>query len=170
MVDHNKPWLSIEAQIDKLASRGIDVGASNEASDLLRAIGYYRLTGYLYPFRRSEHYADREGKTRVRVLSEYLPGTSLHHAAQIIDFDRALRILVLDGIERIEVSLGGCPRGIPHQTRLPEVCRIRVCVERVAPVCGDEQANCSGHGRRDRAPSARMSTVETASTRKALDL
>ena len=105
MVEYSKPWLPIDAQIDKLASRGIDVGASNEAADLLRAVGYYRLTGYLYPFRRSERYEDDEGKTRVRVLSEYLPGTSLHHAAQIIDFDRALRMLVLDGIERIEVSL-----------------------------------------------------------------
>lgn len=105
MVEYNKPWLPIDAQIDKLASRGIDVGARNEAADLLRTVGYYRLTGHLYPFRRSERFADHEGKTRVRVLNEYLPGTSLHHAAQIIDFDRALRMLVLDGIERIEVSL-----------------------------------------------------------------
>lgn len=105
MVEYSKPWLPISAQVDKLASRGVDVGTGNEAADLLRAIGYYRLTGYLYPFRRSERYADDEGKTRIRVLNDYLPGTSLHHAAQIIDFDRALRMLVLDGIERIEVSL-----------------------------------------------------------------
>lgn len=105
MVEYSKPWLPVEAQIEKLAARGVDIGDSAAAADLLRAIGYYRLTGYLYPFRRSEHYEDDTGRTRIRVLSEYLPGTSLHHAAQIIDFDRALRMLVLDGIERVEVSL-----------------------------------------------------------------
>jgi len=105
MVEYDKPWLPIDAQIDLLASRGIDVGVRNDAADFLRTVGYYRLTGYLYPFRCSERYQDHEGKTRVRLLKDYLPGTSLHHAGQIIDFDRALRLLVLDGIERIEVSL-----------------------------------------------------------------
>ncbi len=105
MVEYNKPWLSIDAQINKLAGRGIDIGAADQAADLLRAVGYYRLTGYLYPFRRSERYDDPDGQKRLRVLSEYVPGTSLSHAARIIDFDRALRMLVLDGVERIEVSL-----------------------------------------------------------------
>lgn len=105
MVDYSKPWLPVDAQIDQLASRGVDVGATPEAGQLLRAIGYYRLTGYLYPFRTSERYEDDDGKTRIRVLSDYRPGTSLAHAAQLIDFDRALRMLVMDGVERIEVSL-----------------------------------------------------------------
>jgi abortive infection bacteriophage resistance protein len=105
MVEYSKPWLHVDAQIEKLATRGVDVGDPGEAADLLRAVGYYRLTGYLYPFRRSERYEDSDGKVRIRVLGDYLPGTSLGHAAQIIDFDRALRMLVLDGIERVEVSL-----------------------------------------------------------------
>lgn len=104
MTEYIKQWLSVHQQIDKLASRGVDVGARADAAQLLKAIGYYRLTGYLYPFRFSERYQDA-GRTRVRVLSDYKPGTSLEHAAKVIDFDRALRMLVLDGIERIEVSL-----------------------------------------------------------------
>lgn len=104
MVEYSKPWLPVEAQIAKLASRGVEVGAAVDAEALLRAVGYYRLTGYLYPFRCSERYVDDMGKWRVRVLNEYRPGTSLQHATQIIDFDRALRMLVLDGVERIEVS------------------------------------------------------------------
>lgn len=105
MVAYSKPWLSVDEQIDKLESRGVDVGDRAEAARLLRAVGYYRLTGYLYPFRRSERYQDSEGRTHVRVLSQYTAGTSLADAARIIDFDRALRMLVLEGIERIEVSL-----------------------------------------------------------------
>ncbi|MDX2377694.1 Abi family protein [Microbacterium sp. LRZ72] len=96
--------MPIEAQIGKLASRGVEIGDATAAVNLLRAVGYYRLTGYLYPFRSSERYDD-EGRTRVRVLSGYRKGTTMAHAAKIIDFDRALRILALDGIERVEVSL-----------------------------------------------------------------
>ncbi|MGO2029779.1 MAG: Abi family protein [Glutamicibacter ardleyensis] len=39
------------------------------------------------------------------MLNRYGPGTSLHHAESIIDFDRQLRLLVLEGIERIEVAV-----------------------------------------------------------------
>lgn len=41
----------------------------------------------------------------MRVLSGYRPGTTLRHAEDIIDFDRRLRMLVMDGVERIEVAL-----------------------------------------------------------------
>lgn len=75
------------------------------AAQLLCEVGYYRLTGYLYPFRESETYVDDEGRSRVRVLNQYRTGTSIGDAAALIDFDRRLRMLILDGIERIEISL-----------------------------------------------------------------
>lgn len=105
MTAYTKPWLSLEEQVDKLASRGVDVGSRDHAISVLRAVGYYRLTGYLYPFRLSEPYEDDRGHTRRRVLSGYQPGTTLGHAEQIIDFDRRLRMLVMDGVERIEVAV-----------------------------------------------------------------
>lgn len=103
-MEYSKPWLSLEQQIERLASRGIDVGDPDRAISLLKAVGYYRLTGYLYSFRESEHYFD-DGRTRTRVLSTYRPGTTLGHAESIIDFDRRLRMLVMDGVERIEVAM-----------------------------------------------------------------
>src|SRR5690606_6189423 len=84
---------------------GVELGSLERAHALLRTVGYYRLTGYLYPFRQSETYEDEEGRTRWRVLSDYRPGTTLEHARQIIDFDRRLRMLVMDGVERIEVAV-----------------------------------------------------------------
>lgn len=105
MVEYAKPWLSLEEQVEQLASRGVDVGDRDRAVWQLKAIGYYRLTGYLYPFRESEQYVDDEGRARVRVLSGYRLGTTLHHAEEIIDFDRRLRMLVMDGVERIEVAV-----------------------------------------------------------------
>lgn len=105
MVEYTKPWLSLEQQVERLVSRGVDVGDRDRAVALLKAIGYYRLTGYLYPFRESEQYIDDKGRTRTRVLSAYRPGTTLHHAEAIIDFDRRLRMLVMDSVERIEVAV-----------------------------------------------------------------
>lgn len=105
MADYTKEWLSVEDQVKKLASRGLQVRDMGQGAQLLCAVGYYRLTGYLYPFRESELYTDDDGRTRVRVLGNYRDGTSLEDAADLIDFDRRLRMLILDGIERIEVSL-----------------------------------------------------------------
>ena len=42
---------------------------------------------------------------RTRIHNSYRAGTSLEYAKALIDFDRQLRMLVLDGIERIEISL-----------------------------------------------------------------
>lgn len=105
MVGYTKPWLSLEEQVTRLASRGVDVGPRDRARSLLSAVGYYRLTGYLYPFRCSEQYGDANGHEQTRILSEYRPGTSIDHAARLIDFDWRLRMLVMDGIERVEVAV-----------------------------------------------------------------
>lgn len=104
MPEYTKPWLSVEQQVERLTCRGVDVSDRDRATALLKAIGYYRLTGYLYPFRESEQYA-HEDRTRTRVLSRYRPGTTLAHAEAVIDFDRRLRLLVMDGVERIEVAV-----------------------------------------------------------------
>ncbi|MGW0022021.1 Abi family protein [Rhodococcus sp. NPDC003382] len=105
MVEYTKPWLSLEQQVEQLASSGVDVVDRGRAAELLKAVGYYRLTGYLYPFRKSEQYRSDDNRTRTRVLSGYRPDTTLRHAKSIIDFDRQLRMLVMDGIERIEVAV-----------------------------------------------------------------
>jgi len=104
--DYTKSWLSVDEQVTKLADRGVDVEPREHALTLVQGIGYYRLTGYLYPFRESVTYTDEaDGKTRVKVLSDYRAGASTEHIARVIDFDRRLRLLVLDGVERIEVAV-----------------------------------------------------------------
>lgn len=105
MGEYTKKWLSLEEQIDKLASRGVDVRPRERTSALLSAVGYYRLTGYLYPFRRSEQHVDETGRRRTEVLTGYRPGTSIDHVARLIAFDRQLRLLVMDGVERLEVAV-----------------------------------------------------------------
>lgn len=104
-MEYAKPWLSIDEQIDVLVRRGLEVRDEDAAIRLLREVGYYRLTGYLYPFRRSERFDDGEGRERIRVLSTFEAGACMDDAADLIDFDRELRMLVLEGIERFEIAL-----------------------------------------------------------------
>lgn len=105
MTEYTKPWLPMRDQIEKLVSRGIEVTDEDACEALLGAVGYYRLTGYLYPFRESELRADEDGSATRVILNRYRPGTSIAAAAALIDFDRELRMLTLDGLERIEISL-----------------------------------------------------------------
>ncbi len=104
MGQYTKPWKSIDDQASKLADRGVDIEPRDHTFAVLGAVGYYRLTGYLYPFRRSESHTDSGGHREMRILNDYRPGTSIRHITQVIDFDRRLRLLVLDGVERIEVA------------------------------------------------------------------
>ncbi len=67
----------------------------------LRAVNYYRLTGYLAPFRES---ITREDGSLVKG-ENYRPGTTLNLVWRFYLFDRRLRFLLLDAIERIEIAL-----------------------------------------------------------------
>lgn len=105
MVEYTKKWLPLGDQVNRLVERGLEVVDTERAEALLRSIGYYRVTGYLYPFLESEEYLDKKDSTRIRVLKKYQVGTALQHAESIIDFDRQLRLLVMEGVERIEVAV-----------------------------------------------------------------
>jgi abortive infection bacteriophage resistance protein len=55
-------------------------------------VNYYRLSGYWYPFRQGDDH-------------EFLPGTSFETIWRRYTFDRQLRLLTLDAIERFEVAI-----------------------------------------------------------------
>ena len=101
-MEYTKQWLPLEAQVERLVQRGLDVDDPARAVRLLESVGYYRVTGYLYPFLESEKQIDDEGRTTIRVLDKYRPGTALHHAESILDFDRQLRMLVMEGVDLVE--------------------------------------------------------------------
>ncbi|MGV6827399.1 MAG: Abi family protein, partial [bacterium] len=48
---YSKPWQSYEEQLDLLISRGLAVTDRPKALEYLQRIGYYRLSGYWFPFR-----------------------------------------------------------------------------------------------------------------------
>jgi abortive infection bacteriophage resistance protein len=89
-VIYGKGPLTFEQQADRLLDRGL-IAERDELITRLSAVNYYRLTGYLYSFRQPD--------------DTFRPGTTLETVWQRYVFDRRLRVLILDAIERIEVAV-----------------------------------------------------------------
>lgn len=95
-MQYSKPHLSFEQQVDLLLQKGLNA-EREELLARLQDIGYYRLSAYTHPFRER----DKQGNT----LSRFIPGTTLDSIINHYRFDRQLRLILLDAIERIEISL-----------------------------------------------------------------
>jgi len=91
----NKSALPIAEQIDLLKHRNLTISDDKQAHHFLETIGYYRLTAYFKPFMLDPNNADQGFK----------PGTYFSHILDLYVFDRELRLLVTDALERIEVAL-----------------------------------------------------------------
>lgn len=109
-----KPWKSYEEQLDQLMRRGMQVTDKGRALDHLERIGYYRLSGYWYAFRERSGpmvllgeggAKPRKVKIESLVLDQFRPGTTFQDAVDLYVFDKQLRLLVMDALERIEVAL-----------------------------------------------------------------
>ena len=79
----------------------MEITDEERASHYLSSIGYYRLSAYWYPLRQSTH--DENGA--LRVLDAYRDNTRFCDVVDLYVFDKRLRLLLLDAIERIEVAL-----------------------------------------------------------------
>lgn len=89
---YNKPATTYAQQVTKLQSRGVSIADENAAKFYLQHINYYRLGGYWLPFE------DNHG------THNFCAGTTFEAVLRLYTFDRELRLLLLDAIERIEVS------------------------------------------------------------------
>lgn len=87
---YDKPPLFFEEQAKRLISRGL-VADLRLLIDRLENVNYYRLSGYLYPYRQSD--------------DTFKPGTTFERVWRNYTFDRHLRLIVMDAIERVEVSV-----------------------------------------------------------------
>lgn len=88
-----KPALTFDAQLDRLIDRGLNVPDRARARHYLEHINYYRLGAYWLPF-EADHDTHR-----------FRGGTCFDDVLNLYIFDREFRLLVLDAIERIEVSV-----------------------------------------------------------------
>lgn len=100
-----KPHLSYEDQVAKLVGRGLECQDEADAVALLRSVGYYRLSAYVYPFRELLPASDQQRDSPVHYRSDVIrPGVTLDHVERLWRFDRRLRLLCLDAVETVEVG------------------------------------------------------------------
>ncbi len=93
-MQYNKSPITIAEQITLLKQRGLNFGDEKIASHYLSNISYYRLRAYTYPFQDN---ANTNHPFNKKVTFEEI--------VELYVFDRKLRLLVFDALEKIEISL-----------------------------------------------------------------
>ena len=91
---YTKGTLSISQQIQRLKERGLGFNDEVKAAHYLSNISYYRLRAYTFPFQNNSipnHPFDKD--------------VSFEDIIQLYVFDRRLRLLVFNAIEKIEIAL-----------------------------------------------------------------
>jgi len=102
---NHKPWKSYQEQLVLLQNRGLLVDNEAAALDYLDRIGYYRLSGYWYPFRELELSQNANGRITSRRLDQFKDKSHFEDAVKLYVFDKKLRLLALDALERIELAV-----------------------------------------------------------------
>lgn len=92
-----KPSKSIPEQILLLQERGMEIGDHERAKHALGHISYYRLSAFWLYFETDP----------ASGIHTFRPQTSLDSVLALYEFDRKLRLMLMDAIERIEVAARG---------------------------------------------------------------
>jgi len=105
-----KPSLTIAQKVAHLQQGGMTIANIATAEHWLQHVSYYRLSAYWLPFENPK------GQPGPR----FQAGTDFDTVIALYEFDRRLRLLVMDAVERIEVAIRGswaytlAHRGAPH--------------------------------------------------------
>lgn len=92
-MDYDKQILTFEQQLELLEERGLSIDDWSKAIGFLQNVSYYRLSGYWWSL-----------QSDIR-QHEFEENTSFDQIIDRYTFDRKLRLLIFDAIERIEISL-----------------------------------------------------------------
>lgn len=93
MRQFSKPAITVSEQLILLKARGLQIHDEARATLFLEAVSFFRLTPYMRPFQVPD---DADHRFR--------EGTGFRQLSRLYDFDRRLRLLVIDAVERIEVA------------------------------------------------------------------
>jgi abortive infection bacteriophage resistance protein len=96
MTPYTKPFLTYDEQIALLERRGLIFTDKQKAKQILSNINYYRLSAYMLPFKKRNNSV---------VLDKFKDNVSFGQIYRLYLFDRKLRLLVFDAIERIEIAI-----------------------------------------------------------------
>ena len=108
-IPYSKSYTEESSLIALLQSRGLSITDESKAQHYLTHIGYYRLSAYMYPLLctpKEQHI--------------YKKGTTFDKVMMLYRFDKKLRLLLFNEIEKIEVAVRsavvkhGCSRRYCH--------------------------------------------------------
>ncbi len=80
-----------QQQVDIIKERGLHIPHNERAIQYLQQIGYYRLSAFFLTYQQQK--------------DQFNAGTEFQQIIDLYRFDRVLRLLVFDCIERIEVAI-----------------------------------------------------------------
>ena len=96
MRTYDKLPLTFKKQIELFRQRKLAIPDPARTERHLANISYYRLSAYMLPYKKS-----KEGC----ILDEFREGTTWDMIYDLYVFDRKLRLLVFDAIERLEIAV-----------------------------------------------------------------
>ena len=93
-IPFQKPYTNPYDLVLRLQQRGLSVTDTVKAERYIEYIGYYRLSAYMYPLLQMP-----------KELHRYKPNTSFDQVMMLYRFDKKLRLLIFNEIEKIEVAV-----------------------------------------------------------------
>lgn len=90
----SKTFMQPEDVVVLLAKRGLTIDSPQEVVSYIRNIGYYRLSAYLFPF-----------LLQPKKQHRFKPGSRIQDALNLYRFDKKLRVLLFNEIEKVEIAL-----------------------------------------------------------------
>ena len=93
-IPFQKPYASAHGLVTLLQSRGLLIADNAKAERYLEFIGYYRLSAYMYPLLQMPKEQHR-----------YKPNATFDQVMMLYRFDKKLRLLIFNEIEKIEVAV-----------------------------------------------------------------
>ena len=93
-IPFSKPYTNAHDLVQLLQSRGLSVNDTAKAEGYIDYIGYYRLSAYMYPLLKMP-----------KEQHQFKPNSSFDQVMMLYRFDKKLRLLIFNEIEKIEVAV-----------------------------------------------------------------